>query len=130
MAGAFLHDYWGYTALRFFAGIVGKGCFLVGFIIVMEIVGAKYKMYLGILITVGAIQGAIQLLDCVPELSGFHTLFCNVSNVKLILLTILQSRPLAVSASKQRVAHKSKICRIVHSGDHPDGKFTLKGNGP
>ena len=69
MAGAFLHDYWAYTALRFFAGIVGKGCFLVGFIIVMEIVGTKYKMYLGILITVGAIQGAIQLLDCVLDVT-------------------------------------------------------------
>ena len=53
MAGAFLHNYWGYTVVRFFAGIFGKGCFLVGFIIVMEIVGARYKMYLGILITVG-----------------------------------------------------------------------------
>ena len=64
MAGAFLHDYWGYTALRFFAGIVGKGCFLVGFIIVMEIVGTKYKMYLGILITVGAIAILGQLFAC------------------------------------------------------------------
>ena len=55
MAGCFIHDYWGYTVLRFFAGIAGKGNFLVGFIIVMEIVGAKYKMYLGILITVGTL---------------------------------------------------------------------------
>ena len=36
------------------AGIAGKGNFLVAFIIVMEIVGTKYKMYLGILITVGS----------------------------------------------------------------------------
>ena len=54
MAGAFVHNYWGYTVLRFFAGIFGKGNFLVAFLIVMEIVGTKYKMYLGILITVGS----------------------------------------------------------------------------
>ena len=73
MSGAFLHDYWGYTALRFFAGIAGKGCFLVGFIIVMEIVGAKYKMYLGILITVGQIRTAIagQFLSCLTVISCF-----------------------------------------------------------
>ena len=57
MAGAFVHNYWGYTVLRFFAGIFGKGNFLVAFLIVMEIVGTKYKMYLGILITVGSPLG-------------------------------------------------------------------------
>ena len=64
MAGAFIHNYWGYTILRFLAGIAGKGNFLVGFIIVMEIVGAKYKMYLGILITVGTLDHhAFQMAD-------------------------------------------------------------------
>ena len=62
MAGAFIHNYWGYTALRLLAGIAGKGNFLVAFIIVMEIVGAKYKMYLGILITVGK-WSTIQIVD-------------------------------------------------------------------
>ena len=50
--GAFLTEYYSYLAIRLLTGIAAKGLFMLAFMISVEISGADYKMYLGILIQV------------------------------------------------------------------------------
>ena len=55
-AGAFVTNFWAYAIIRFLCGIFAKGLFFVSFVIGVEIVGADYAPFLGILIQVNLVS--------------------------------------------------------------------------